>query len=174
MGDDIVRPALLYKILGVVCFIGSYSDPVITRELLDHLKSCFPLAGSRGLGHIGIDCQTISVFHEYMARVRELGFLAFSLLGQFGFPICCGSVRSIGAFLSMEIDFLIAASLCGRLFGRRAVFWTKTLKRCPGFQERTIYRKMRSRQQCFIIGFGKNFSKEFYNDICFNEPVAVF
>ena len=33
---------------------------------------------------------------------------------------------------------------------------------------------MRSRQQCFIIGFGKNFSKEFYGDICFNEPVAVF
>lgn len=67
VGDNVVYPACLYKVFGIIVFVGCHSGSVVPGDLFDHLKSFFAFAGSRGLGDQSIDSQTVTVFHKHMA-----------------------------------------------------------------------------------------------------------
>jgi hypothetical protein len=60
--------------------------------------------GEAGFGH-----KTVTVLHQGMAHIAELGFLAFALAVEAGIGISNGGMGFVRALLAVKIHFAIAA-----------------------------------------------------------------
>jgi len=84
MGNDLAAAQEIDKAVGIVVLVRSQRFNSDTPSALrsDHLFSRLALCGAGGLSDFQIDQQPISVLHQRMRPITQLGFFARPLFGQ--------------------------------------------------------------------------------------------
>ena len=97
---------LVDEVFGIVALVSAQGDadrPV--RARLDHGQRRVPFGMAVRMSEAGFDHKAVAVFHQGMAHVAKLRFLALALAVKAGIGIGDGSVGLVGAFLPVEVHF---------------------------------------------------------------------
>jgi hypothetical protein len=105
---DLHLAALGYELSGVVAFVGSHRDPLLSRDLLEHEQRRIPFRRPVGLQQLGLGDQPVAVLNQQISAVAQFGFFAAAFAGQLGIRVGGGLVAVIGPFLAMEVYRRIA------------------------------------------------------------------
>src|ERR1700684_2625226 len=92
MGSYQVVAQLLYKLLGIVPFVGAQGNAPPARDLLHHRHRRLRFSAPGGLSYTAVERQAVTVFHQHVSGVTELGLLALTLAGQQRFGVGGGLV----------------------------------------------------------------------------------
>jgi hypothetical protein len=108
MGNDLSAAQKINKAVGVVVLVRSQRfDPHSLSSLaLDHLLGRLPLRRARGLTDFEIDQKPVSVLHQRMRPVTQLGLFARPLAGQQTLGIGLRFMGLVAAFLPVEVPDL--------------------------------------------------------------------
>jgi len=78
------------------------------RDLFHQRQSGFRSGAPGGLGHATVNRQPVTILHQHVSGVAELGLLARALAGQPRLGIGGGLVSGIGARFAVEVDAGVA------------------------------------------------------------------
>jgi len=105
MRRDVDLPELFDKAFGVVSFVCTDGDtPGSTRQLSDHGLGGFTLSGTGCRGDAGLDDQTVSILHQGVSLVAELGLFGVALAVQSGVWISAGRMSVVFELFAFEIN----------------------------------------------------------------------
>ena len=139
-------PALGYKSVRVESFVSAYRHRLRAGKFLQHHQRRVALRRPVGLEHFRVHDQTIAILHQQIPRVTQLRLLAFAFARQQRLGIGLRFMRFIRPPLAAKVHRGIARIVIRRR--RRLTFLgLKTLRSCPGFQQRAVHRKMLVRGQ---------------------------
>jgi hypothetical protein len=77
--SDVHAPHLPPELFGVASFVG-YRDALGAFQTLCHQQRCVPLRRPVASQQFGVCHQSLAVFNDYVAAVRQLGFMPAALL----------------------------------------------------------------------------------------------
>lgn len=106
-----------------------------------------------------------------MTEERQLRLIALALFVQPGIGIGSRGMRVVAAFLALEVDGGIAATVFRRR--GRAVFFDETFMRSPGLNQRTVHREMFVRESLFPLRQGSHPLEKQAADVLVQQTVAV-
>src|SRR5580700_4913422 len=89
-----------YESLRVVVFVSSQGEPLSAGDGLGHEHRCISLRSSISLGQKSLHQKPVTILHQYMSQVAELGFAPFGFLEQ-------SSVGIRGRFMGLVRPFLL-------------------------------------------------------------------
>jgi hypothetical protein len=110
MGCHIHGAQLVDEVFSIVALVSAKRDagrPV--RAGFDHGQRRVAFGMAVRMSEAGFDHKAVAVFHQGMAHVAKLRFLALALAVKAGVGIGEGSVGLVGAFLPVKVHFGIAA-----------------------------------------------------------------
>src|SRR5262245_60430199 len=144
MRENLSPAQKTHKVLRVITLIGSQAfHPNSFSSLTLKQSLCgFSLGAARGLTDFEIDQQPVSILHQGMGPITQLGLFTRPLTHQPTVGIGSGLMTLVAAFLTMTIPQTLTRSCC--LFTPRPIFSfrSKTLKAGPGLDQSPIDCKM--------------------------------
>ena len=111
---DLMLAQLQDKLLAVIALVRAQRHPLPALDSFHQRDRRFNFRTTRGWGYAAVDRQPIAIFHQHVARITELGFLARPLAGQPGGGIGGGLVRIVAAPFAVEVDARVAGIVIGR------------------------------------------------------------
>src|SRR5262245_16344124 len=133
----------------------------------------FSLGTARGLTDFEVDQQSVSVLHQGMSPITQLGLFARPLTHQTTVRISSGLMGLVAAFLTMKIHPAVARISWS--FISRAIFSfrPRTLKAGPGFDQSPIDRKMIVTHQSGPAGLSDDGFKKQSPDLMRHQSLPV-
>jgi len=145
--------------------------PVRAGERFDHVDGSLPFGGACRLGHPGVHYQPVTVLHQQVAHVAELGGRAFALSEQQRIRVGLRLMGVPAALLATEVHRGIATAAPSRrlLF----ILGTIALERGQGLDQRAIHAEVFFRQQIGGPGLLQYLGKELVRHLAFKQPIPV-
>src|SRR5262245_21703489 len=175
MRENLSSTQKTHKVLSVITLISSqtfHPDSFSSLTLKQPLGR-FSLGAARGLTDFEVDQQPVSVLHQGMGPITQLGLFAGPLTHKTTVRISNGLMGLVVAFLTMKIHPAVARISWS--FISRAIFSfrPKTLKAGPGFNQSPIDRKMIVAHQTRPSGLSNyGFKKQAPHLVC-HQPLPV-
>src|SRR5215510_13467421 len=144
MRENLSPAQKTHKVLRVITLIGSQAfHPNSFSSLTLKQSLCgFSLGAARGLTDFEIDQQPVSVLHQGMGPITQLGLFARPLTHQTTVGIGSGLMSLVAAFLTMKIHPTVARISWSFIPRPIFSFRSKTLKAGPGLDQSPIDCKM--------------------------------
>src|SRR5215813_8933046 len=144
MRENLSPTQKTHKVLRVITLIGSQAfHPNSFSSLTLKQSLCgFSLGAARGLTDFEIDQQPVSILHQGMGPITQLGLFARPLTHQTTVGIGSGLMSLVAAFLTMKIHPTVARISWSFIPRPIFSFRSKTLKAGPGLDQSPIDCKM--------------------------------
>src|SRR5499433_717647 len=144
MRENLSPTQKTHKVLRVITLIGSQAfHPNSFSSLTLKQSLCgFSLCAARGLTDFEIDQQPVSILHQGMGPITQLGLFARPLTHQTTVGIGSGLMSLVAAFLTMKIHPTVARISWSFIPRPIFSFSSKTLKAGPGLDQSPIDCKM--------------------------------
>src|SRR5258705_4746201 len=176
MGSDLSAPQKINKAMSVVVLIGSqrFDSHALSLLTLDHLLGCFPLRCAGGLTDFQIDQKPVSVLHQRMRPVAQLGLFARPLSGQKTLGIGLGLMGVVAALLTVKIHPTIARISLIFATGSIFSFGSKALEPRPCLDQRPVHTEMIVAHQVRFARLSDHCVEKQTPHLVFQQPIAVF
>ena len=140
MRRHLMLAQFLHQFPAVVTLVGAQRDPTPARNSPHHRHRRLRFGAPSGLSHTTVNCQAITVLHQHVSGVTELGLLALTLTGQQRLGIGSGLVGVVAASFAMKVDPRVAGILGRRGLRIGVVFAFEALVSRPGLDQGAIDR----------------------------------
>src|SRR6516225_4219302 len=164
-------PDVLNKLLSVVSLVSTESHSARAADVCCKLLTRFSLCRTCRPRHAGINCESVPVLHEQVARVAQFCLLAFAFLAQHRLGVGCGLVRLIRTPLTMKVNRGIA-----RIVRRRPawiILILKALKACRRFDQGPVHREVFFAKQIMFGRARQHLFRERSRDVTPHQPLSV-
>src|SRR6266850_3068157 len=146
-----------HEIPGVIPFVGAQRDPAGAREGGGHGERRLSLGVPRCGCQARIHRQAMTVLHQDVTLVAQLGLVRLALAGQPRLGVGRRGMGGVAARLAVEVHSRIAR-VVGRL--ARRVLALEALQPGPRLNERAVYGEVLLREQRALRGLGPDLVEE--------------
>src|SRR5215471_12668934 len=144
MSSDLSAAQKINKAVSVVVLVRSqrFDSYTLCSLTPDHLLGRLPLRSSGGLADFEIDQKPVSVLHQRMRPVTQLGLFARPLAGQQTLGVGLRLMGVVTALLSVKVHPTVAR--ISLIFVPRSIFplRAKALETCPRLNQGPVHREM--------------------------------
>src|SRR5512142_25232 len=164
------RAQFPYKVSHVEVLVGSQGHPMIAFNLITHHYGRFSFRRPPRLAQQALHHQTVSVFHQHMPQIAELGLLPLGFLIEPGLGVGGGLVRIVAPLLAPKLNARITPRVPK---ASRLILFLKALLPCPGFDQGPVHREVLVGQKPLLLGLSTDRFKELLCDVPSQKPLPV-